>query len=486
MARRIDETLDDIDIVEHVDIRDFVDSGPPEEPGTNGSKAADPETPEPPPASEPARKPLGRNFSKLLAASAISNIGDGVLSAAFPLVVASITRDPVLVAGATVAQTLPWFVLALVSGALVDRMDRRRVMIITDAIRAILIAALGLAVATDAINLPIIYLVAFGLGTAETFFDTSAEAFLPALVSRKQLETANGRIQGVEWVGNAFAGPPLGALLFGITASLPFLFDAGTFLVAAILIALIAGSFKAERTDHRPLREEITSGLRWLFHQKVLRTLAIMAGVTNLFVMGVISIFVLFAQDILQVSDAGYGVLLGTLGVGGLAGAILAPRFIPVIGPGTTIQAVVVLQSALILVFGLNSNPWLAGLMMAIFGFLIVGWNVVSVTLRQTLTPDALRGRVSSAARMVSWGSQPLGAVMGGLIAGAFGLRAPYFVAAAAWLVMAFVTAPIVNNRTIRHAEEHGPTDPPPNGRARHRQRGTYVGSHRNGRRWPR
>ena len=427
---------------------------------------------------------LGRNFSKLLAASGISNIGDGVLSAAFPLVVASITRDPVLVAGATVAQTLPWFLLALISGALVDRMDRRRVMVITDTFRAVLIAVMGIAVATETINLPIIYLIAFALGTAETFFDTSAEAFLPSVVGRSKIETANGRIQGVEWVGNAFAGPPLGALLFGVTASLPFFFDAGTFLLAAVLIALITGSFKVERTDVKPLREEITSGLRWLFQQKVLRALAAMAGVTNLFVMGVISIFVLFAQDILQVSDAGYGVLLATLGIGGLAGALTAPRIIPVIGPGSTIQAVVVLQAALILVFGLNSNPWVAGLLMAVFGFLIVGWNVVSVSLRQTLTPDELRGRVSSAARMVSWGTQPLGAVMGGVIAGAFGLRAPYFVAAAAWILMAFVTAPIVNNRTIREAEENGPTEPiVRNGRARHRQVKNYRGAHRAGRR---
>jgi len=122
---------------------------------------------------------------------------------------------------------------------------------------------------------------------------------------------------------------------------------------------------------------------------------------------------------------------------------------------------------------------------MALFGFLIVGWNVVSVSLRQNLTPDGLRGRVSSAARMVSWGTQPLGAVVGGLIASAFGLRAPFFVAAGAWLIMAFVTAPIVNNRAIREAEDNGPLEPPElNGRARHRQDRKYVGAHRNGRRW--
>ncbi len=178
--------------------------------------------------------------------------------------------------------------------------------------------------------------------------------------------------------------------------------------------------------------------------------------------------------------------MLATLGVGGLTGALTAPRIIPIIGPGRTIQAVVVLQAAMIFVFGLNSNPWLAGLMMALFGFLIVGWNVVSVSLRQTLTPDRLRGRVSSAARMVSWGTQPLGAVVGGVIAQSFGLRAPFFVAAAAWILMAIVTAPIVNNRTIREAEEDGPMEPPPNGngKARHRHDRKYVGAHRNGRRW--
>ena len=403
---------------------------------------------------------LGRSFNRLWVASAISNIGDGVMGAAFPLLVASITRDPVLVSGASVIGRLPWFLFALISGALVDRLDRRRVMIWTDVFRAVVVGGLAALIAFDQAGLAVIYGVAFLLGSAETMFDTSAEAIVPSLVESPELTSANGRLQATEWLTGTFAGPPLGAALFALAAAIPFLVNSVSFLIAALVVALIAGQFSSERvTGSASIKQDIGEGIRWLWRNRVLRTLSLMAGGINLFSTGILAIFVLYAQDILGVNDIGFGVLLTVVGVGGLAGALASRFTVARLGPGVTVHAVVVLGAALSAAMGALSNAYLVGGLLLFYGFVVVHWNVVAVTLRQQLVPDELRGRVAGAARLIAWGSQPLGALLGGLLAAGLGLRAPFFVAAAAWVVMTVVTVPIVNNRSIGELQQSTTTE---------------------------
>ena len=192
---------------------------------------------------------LGRSFNKLWGAVIVSNLGDGIMGVAFPLLVASITRDPVLVAGATVVGRIPWLLFALPAGALVDRMDRRRVMVAVDWGRAVLIGALGIMLLVGDVSLAVIYVVAFLLGSAETMFDTASEAFLPLLVGSDQLDSANGRLQASEWAANSFVGPAAGAGLYAVAVSLPFLFDAVSFAAAALLVTTIGGKF-ARASDY--------------------------------------------------------------------------------------------------------------------------------------------------------------------------------------------------------------------------------------------
>lgn len=399
---------------------------------------------------------LGSDFGKLTWAAGISNIGDGVMGAAFPLLVASLTRDPVLVAGAAVAGRLPWFLFALISGALADRMDRKRVLIITDLMRAVGVGLLALGVWTGEVGLVAVYLVAFGLGIAETFFDTSAEAFIPRLVADEHLPSANGRLQAVEWVGGAFAGPPLGALLFATAASLPFLVDAVSFALAALMIALIPGPHRSTRTVQGTLWADIKAGLGWLWRQRLLRALVLMAGVINLVTLGITSIFVLYAQDILGVVDIGYGILLSAIGVGGLIGALVSPWIVRTIGPGNTLRYVVTSSAVLTGIFPFLGDLWAAGVIMLLFGLTANGWNVVSVSLRQKLTPDELRARVAGAARLLAFGTQPAGALLGGALGATLGLRSPFWAAAAVFTVMLVVTWQITSNQTIRAAETAG------------------------------
>lgn len=392
---------------------------------------------------------LGANFDRLSLAAGVSNIGDGVMGAALPLLVATLTRDPLLVSGATLVSRLPWFLFALVSGALVDRLDRRRVMVLTDVMRAAGVGLLAWGVAAGDVGIVAVYVIAFGLGTAETFFDTSAEAFTPRLVADDQLPAANGRLQGLEWVGGSFVGPPIGAGLFVAAASVPFLVDSVSFALAALLIASIPGTYRGERATPTTIRSDIGEGLRWLWGQRVLRTLAMMAGTTNFFSFGIISIFVLYAQDILEVPDALYGVLLASLGVGGLLGALGAPRLVARIGPGGTLRVSVASQVIATGLFVVTSDPYVAGALMALFGFLITSWNTVSISLRQGLTPDEMRGRVAGATRLLAFGTQPLGAVAGGAIASLLGLRAPFLFAAAAFALMLALTWQVTSNNSI-------------------------------------
>lgn len=399
---------------------------------------------------------LGARFDRLSIAAGISNVGDGVVGAAFPLLVASITRDPLLVAGATLVGRLPWFLFALISGALVDRMDRKRVMVVTDALRAAGVALLAFGVWTGDVGLVAIYVVAFGLGIAETFFDTSAEALTPQLVLDEQLPPANGRLQALEFVGGSLAGPPVGAFLFAVAASVPFFVDSVSFAVAALFVALIPGTYRSERVGHATLREDIKEGLGWLWRQRVLRSIVLMAGVINLIAFGIFAIFVLYAQDILGVDDVGYGLLIAVVGVGGLVGAFVSPRVVKRVGPGNTLRLVIGLSGVLSIFFVFISSVWVAGALMALFGFVITGWNVVSVSLRQSMTPDELRARVAGSARLLAWGSQPLGALLGGLL-GSVSLRAPFFFGSVVWLAMLFVTWRITSNETIEGARSSAP-----------------------------
>jgi predicted MFS family arabinose efflux permease len=396
---------------------------------------------------------LGSRFDKLSFAAGISNLGDGAFGAAFPLLVASLTRDPALVAGATFASRLPWFLFALISGALVDRMDRQRVMVVVNSLRALGFGLLALSVATASVDIVVVYVVAFALGVAETFFDTSSEAIIPRLVEPEHLPAANARLQGLEFVANSFAGPPLGAFLFTVMMAAPFIFNAGSYAVAAVALALIGGGYRSHRAPTMAMRQEIGAGLAWLWGQRVVRTVSMLAGATNMLTFAIIAVFVLYAQDILDVSDTGYGVMLATIGVGGLAGALFAPRVVARLGPGGTLRLALFTQLAVVAVFTLLTNPVAAGALLFFYGATISMWNVVSVSLRQSLTPDELRGRVAGAARTLAFGSMPIGALLGGMVASAFGLRAPFVFAGLGYVVAIALAWRIISNPSIEAAK---------------------------------
>ena len=401
------------------------------------------------------RSTLNREYTKLWTASTISNLGDGVTLVAGSLLAASLTRNPALVAGLTFAQQLPWLLFSLVSGALVDRLDRRRLMATVDLFRVGVIGVLGLAVLGGWASLPLMYAVYFLIGTAETLFANASLAILPSVVSKESLERANGRLFAAELVANDFAGRSLGGILFAIAAAIPFLLDAGTFAASAALILTLRGSFRVEKSEaslRTTLLAEIAEGLRWLLGHRLLFTLAIMLGAGNLTFSATFSVLVLFAQDVLGLGGVGYGFLLAAASVGGFFGSLLAERIGGWLGTGRALFLAMLVQGPVFAVIALSTDLFVVGAVFAVGELVAFAWNVLTFALRQTLVPDELLGRVTSAYRLVGVGSGAFGAMVGGFFAREWGLAAPFWFAAIVMMVVAFASVPFVNNRTVSTA----------------------------------
>jgi MFS family permease len=405
---------------------------------------------------------LGPGYWRLWTASAISNLGDGIDTAALPLLAASLTRDPRLVAGLATAARLPWLVFALTAGAIVDRVDRRALMVSVNVVRGVLVAIIAVTTATGTASIWVLYAVAFLLGIGETLFDNAAQSLLPSVVAPDLLETANGRQQAAEVVANNFAGPPLGGVLFAFTVSAPFWADSASFVVAAALIATVAGTFRPNAPMgppvRRSIRADIAEGVRWLGRHQLLRTLALLLGVLNLCGAMWLGVFVLFAQDELGLSDQGYGFLLAAMAVGGVAGGVFGRRITAGMGPARALVACLVVEGVTAIVTGLASTAWVVGAVSVVSGVFVVSWNVITVSLRQRVIPDHLLGRVNSVYRFVGWGAIPIGAFLGGVLADAFGLRAPFFVAGVLTLLAVIPALARITPAAIAAAESEAPS----------------------------
>jgi MFS family permease len=399
---------------------------------------------------------LGANFHKALVASGFANLADGVLWVALPLLAVQLTRSPVLIAGVTVAARLPWL-LAPVAGALADRLDRRQSMVRVNLVRTVLLGGLALAVVADLATLPLLYAVAVLLGFAETLFDTSAQSLLPAVVSRDDLTRANSRLFAVELVANEFVGPPLGGLLAAAGLGLALGLPAAAYLVGAACLALLVGSFRAVGAGpagSTRFRDDIAEGTRFVWRHPVLRPLAVMLGMGNLAFAAFFSVFVLYvvAPGPMGLSEAGFGILSATVGVGSLLGTWLAVPAERRLGRVRTLVVSVVLSTAGLVIPILTASPVLVGISLAVCGVSMVLWNVITVSLRQRITPDRLLGRMNASYRLVGWGTMPLGALLGGALAEALGLRGA-FLAAAALYFATLVGFRYVTEEAIDRAE---------------------------------
>ncbi len=415
-------------------------------------------------------KRLGANYFKLFSASTISNLGDGIGVIAYPWLASAITRNPLLIAIVAVAQRLPWLLFSLPAGVITDRYDRRILMVWANAARAALTLFVAFVVLArqDALPLPdavadattaittdtslylLVLLATMLLGIGEVLYDNSAQTFMPSIVHPDNLEKANGRLWSIEQVANTFAGPPLAALLIAISFSLPFFVDAATFVVSAALIAWIrrprptSEQLAARRAERRPWKTELAEGFRWLWSHDLLRTLAIVLGLLNM--LGTLSTatFVLYGQEVLGTTPTEFA-LLGTGGaVGGIIGGWTASNVARRIGAGPSLATTLLGGGVITIAIGFMSWWPAVWLMLGVYMFVAVLWNVITVSFRQTVIPDNLLGRVNSVYRFFGWGMMPIGAALGGLVvvisdlawSREFAQRMPWFVAGVATILL--------------------------------------------------
>ncbi|HVK25690.1 MAG TPA: MFS transporter [Actinokineospora sp.] len=394
----------------------------------------------------PRRKGLGRDFGLLSSAYAIQTLGEGVMVTALPLVASMITTDPKLISWVLLAWELPWLLLALPGGLMVDRFDRRRLMVTAQCFQMALLVVLATAVSFEFTEMWLLYLIAFGLGAGDIIFIGASRALLPDIVDESRLETANGRNMTAETLGRNFVGPPLGSALFTFLLPLPFWLNAVTYLLSVTLILRIRHRALSQVTPVR--REgrvlgELTAGLRWLVRHPVLRIVVMLAAVSNFCVIMGQSVLVLFAKQVLAVGDTFYGVLVAAMAVGGVVGGLFSGRAVVRFGT-RTVAITVSLSSALSLlaIGALGRQPIVVAALFCVWSAGLALWNVMAQSLSQRLIPDELRGRVNSASRMICFGALPLGALAGGLVADSISVSAPWVIGGALNLVVVLLTVP--------------------------------------------
>jgi len=376
---------------------------------------------------------LGRGFWTLLSASFLANLSDGIFSIALPLLAAGLTKEPGLVAGVAVASRLPWLVFALIAGALADRLDRRRTMVLVDVGRVFLLGGLTIAVLAGVATIWLLYIVAFVLGCFETMFDTAASSMLPNVVGRDKVVAANRRLNAVELTMNQFVGPPIGGFLAAIGIATAFGTAAAGYLGALLCLLALTGSFRARR-DAPPasIRSEIREGLSYLVHHRLLRTFALVVGPMNLGSMAIFGILVLYVvkPGPLGLDAVGFGLLTTSIAVGTVAGTLLATRIERWLGRANLFVACIASLLVMDLVWIVVPQPLLIGTILAVSGTVGGAFNVVFGSIRQRIVPNHLLGRVMASFRLISWGSLPLGALLGGIVGQTFGLTAVFIGAA--------------------------------------------------------
>ncbi|MFD6073636.1 MFS transporter [Amycolatopsis lurida] len=372
-------------------------------------------------------------FARLWASTTLSALADGLYLIVLPLIALQVTDSPLAIAGIRVAQTGAGFLLGLFVGVLVDRYDRRQLMLYSEAGRGLMMLAVAGAAVFGLLNVPLLFVVAFVVGLAETTTDTSAQALVPMVADRGRLRKANGRIQGAQTVMNDFVGAPLGAALVGLTLVGALAAPALLYLAAAIALLALSGKFAVGRVEKTSVLHDLKLGIVTLWRETTLRRLALYSAVCNFMNMAFFAVFIVFAvgaSSEMGLSSFGYSLLLTAAAAGAVSGALLADRITHLVS-----SRVVLITSVLALgiCFGvplITVHPILVGGALVISGFFTSVSAVASTSLRQLLSPMNLLGRLSAGSRLLTLAARPLGAAAGGAIAQASSPRGLFAVVA--------------------------------------------------------
>ena len=377
---------------------------------------------------------LGPAFNRLFSASVISNLSDGLLAVAAPLLAISLTKDPVLISMLSAFVMLPWLLFAIPIGLIVDRSDKRLLVTLTNSIRFITAGLVALAISTDTITIYWLLLATFLIGTCEVATDTAAQSLIPVILEKKNFEKANSRMNIAETVIQNFIGAPLSGFLYATAIVLPFILNSLGFLIAAIFVFMIpahlisqGSSTETTVAEKNSFISEIKFGLNYLWNDRPLRRLVATTTSLGLFYSLGTSTLILFITEILEVQAKYFGVLMAGAGSGGVLGGILTPVLSKKFGRGAVLAVAIFISSITVLFQGLSPNVWIFGVIGFISTFSITNWNILLMSCYQVLIPAELYGRIHGARRTFVWGVMPIGALLGGVIAQS-GLRLPLIV----------------------------------------------------------
>jgi len=382
---------------------------------------------------------MGTGFRWLLSSSWVSNLGDGIAIAAGPLLVASQTHDPILVALAGLLQRLPWLLFALYAGVVADRHDRKRIVFLVNIARAVVLGVLAITIVADAVNVAVVLATMFVLGTTEAFSDITTGTLVPMLVDKPDLGVANARL-GVGMITlNQLAGPPIGAFLFAAGMVWPSVVQGVTCALGALLIARISISMPERTDEHSHMRSEIVEGVRWLWHHPPIRTLTLTVTFFNVTFGAAMSVLVLYAEQRLGAGAVAFGLLTTAGAIGGVVGSSAYPWLERNLGMANIMRCGLVIETLTHLTLATTQTLAVAMGVFVIFGVHEAAWGTTVITVRQRAVPTELQGRIGSVYMMCLMGGLVIGAGVGGVIAQAWGVTAPFWFAFAGSAVILVV-----------------------------------------------
>ncbi|MGH3758855.1 MFS transporter [Actinophytocola sp.] len=378
----------------------------------------------------------------LISAISVSNLADGIGKTAFPLLAASMTRDPVVIGALSAVAVLPWLLFSIATGVLLDRVDRRRALALANLARAVVIGALAVVLVVGAQTIWLVFVAALLVGTAETVADSAGNVLIPSVAGRERLDRANGQVQAAEVVGQSFLGPLAGSLTFAVFAAFPFVLNSIGFALAAALLVGIAGSHRPARVPdpRRAEHGDVRDGLSWLRGSPLIVRLMAIAAALGLTSELAANQLVLYVLDDLRLSESMFGVFAAASGVGGLVGAG-APKLLRVMSRRAVLLGGMGVAGASFLGMGLTGSPVLAAVLFGAFAVGIVAVNVVIATARHIAVPDGLLGRVLGMWRTAVWGAIPAGALLGGVTTRLFGSASATFLLSGSLLLAVCVVA---------------------------------------------
>ncbi len=369
--------------------------------------------------------PMGSRYWRVWCATTASNLGDGLTLVAMPLLAAAFTRDPLTIAGIGVFTPLAKIAVSLGGGVVVDRGDRRRLMIVADVVRFATVAIFAVLVASDDVSFPVVYAVVFVLGVGEFLYDTSATAVIRDVVPSERLTTANGWLYAAEDGAQDLVGPPIGAALFAATAWLPFVADAGSFALAALFVFSLRGRYRAVRGPVTTVRKELREGFQFVRRTPFFRSSAVVWFTLGFTLGATLATLVLFVVQTLGNGEIGYATIITTGAVGIVLGNLFTARLEKRLRvEGVFVLAIVGSGAALV---GTGAAPSLAvaAVAQALWGIGFALANTQMVSVRQRLVPDALLGRVTGVFGLLSAVGMVIGALVGGALTEGGGPRVP-------------------------------------------------------------